>query len=492
MATTQPLKKHFPCPGCGADLEFNPALGQLACPYCGHQATPTQAEPEENGTNGSDGVVERDFQEFMNANQTQIAALSTTAQEVECPGCRAQITFQPPDVAGKCPFCGTNIVAQPHSASPVITPESLLPFKFDQKAARQKMKRWLSRGNWFAPNGLKKLAQHERMQGVYLPFWTYDSQTRSRYSGERGEYYYTTETYTVTNSDGEEETRTRQVRHTRWYPASGTVSRFFDDVLVPAITSVDLNRLEQLEPWPLKSLVPYNASYLAGFKAQRYQVQLKEGFSKAKSRMASTIESDVRCDIGGDTQRVHSISTDYSEVTFKHILLPVWMCSYRFKNKSYQVMINAQTGEVLGDRPISVFKVALAIIAGIVAVGGFILGKGWLDSQPQPQPQPAPIETPQPQTPQSQALPSAQSAAAPVPAAATDPFQAGLNYAMQAAELTQIAQSQQDWQQVSSLWIQAIERMKAVPPGDPNYNAAQERVQQYQNNLNYARQQAAR
>ncbi len=327
-------------------------------------------------------VVERSLEEFVNANRTQIAALSTTALEVECPGCRAQITFQPPDVAGKCPFCATSIVTQPHAPNPVLMPEAVLPFGLGKKAAQERIQKWLH-SRWFAPTGLKKLAQHEGMQGVYLPFWTYDAQTHSTYRGERGTHYYVTETYTETNSEGKTETKTREVQHTRWCSVSGNVSCYFDDVLVPAVETIKTKRLEALEPWDLSKLMPYNSSYLAGFKVQRYQIQLKEGFELAKEKMASTIHQNVVRDIGGDEQRVSSVSTDYYDPTFKHVLLPVWLSSYRYHNKQYQVMVNAQTGEVLGDRPFSVWKITKVIVLTAVVTVGLLFVIGHFAEEPQ-------------------------------------------------------------------------------------------------------------
>ncbi len=186
-----------------------------------------------------------------------------------------------------------------------------------------------------------------------------------------GEHYYVTETYTTTNSDGETVTETREVCYTRWYPVSGTVERFFDDVLIPSTTRIANKQLDRLEPWDLGKVVPYNHAYLAGFKAQRYQVPLEMGFENAKVKMAKVIESDVRCDIGGDDQQVDSVSTGYSAITFKHILLPVWLSAYRFNNKQFQIMVNAHTGQVLGDRPYSTTKIALAVAAGVlVLIGG--------------------------------------------------------------------------------------------------------------------------
>ena len=364
----------YKCPGCKADMAFDPNLGQLQCPYCGR----TEAMPEVTATKLSATLQEHDLAAFIETNRTHIAQLATTAQEVNCPGCQATITFEPPDVAGKCPFCATSIVTQKsHTADPTLAPSGLVPFTVGRKVALKNLRDWLAfRWDWkdlkaiFLPGKLKELAQNKTLTGVYLPFWTYDAQTDSRYRGERGEHYYETETYTTTNADGESETKTRQVQRTRWYSASGRVSRFFDDVLVPATKAISDKKLRKL--WPtlaVSQLKPYSAEYLAGFKAQRYAIPVKEGFDLAKAIMIGPIRSDIRSDIGGDEQRIHSVSTDYSQETFKHILLPVWMASYRYGGKTYQVLINAQTGNVIGDRPVATWKVALAIaIATLILI----------------------------------------------------------------------------------------------------------------------------
>ncbi len=354
----EPTIKQFPCPSCGSKLEFNPKAKQLKCPYCGRE----EAIPQ-----SADEVEERSYEEYLKAKTSQTSKLSETALEAACPGCRARVIFEPPDVAGKCPFCGTGIVTQAKSSDPLVTPEGILPCTVSQKEARDRIRKWIH-NRWFAPNALKQMAQQEGIQGVYLPYWTYDSYTISHYHGQRGEYYYVTETYTTTNEDGETVTETREVCHTHWYPVSGTVERFFDDILIPGSLRVSGKNLDNLEPWDLSKLVPYSPAYLAGFKAQRYQVPLETGFETAKGKMAGVIHDDVCFDIGGDTQSVDNVSTAYSAITFKHILLPVWLSAYRYQNKQYQVIVNAQTGEILGDRPYSVTKIALAVAAGMLVL----------------------------------------------------------------------------------------------------------------------------
>ena len=117
----------------------------------------------------------------------------------------------------------------------------------------------------------------------------------------------------------------QRVQRVRWYPASGRVKRFFDDVLVLASRSLPKRFTDALEPWDLAELVPYNPEYIAGFRAEGYTVDLDDGFSEARAHMDRVIARDVRFDIGGDRQRVHHIDTTVSDVTFKHILLPVWL-----------------------------------------------------------------------------------------------------------------------------------------------------------------------
>jgi ribosomal protein S27E len=366
---TVPQQKvhRFRCPGCGADLQFAPEGGNLTCPYCGRQE---QIAPP------AGAVEERSYEEYLQLHAERMGTLAEGALEVACQTCGATVTFTPPMVAGECDFCGSPLVAQPRSADPVLAPEGVLPFRVTRDAATGSVGKWIG-SLWFAPNALKKLAAHEGIGGVYIPFWTYDAYASSRYTGERGEHYYTTEHYTERDAQGREVQRTRQVRHTRWHPASGTVERWFDDILVPATKSLPPQRLAALEPWDLGELTAYEPAYLSGYKAQRYQVNLAEGFELAKQATRPAIDADVRRDIGGDEQRVSNVNTNYSAVTFKHLLLPVYVGAYRFQDKVYQVVVNGRTGEVQGERPYSFWKIALFVlfILAVVAVLALVFGR---------------------------------------------------------------------------------------------------------------------
>jgi len=206
-----------------------------------------------------------------------------------------------------------------------------------------------------------------KLAGVYVPCWTYDSETTTFYRGARGDDYSETERYTAT-VNGRSVARTRSVRKTRWRSASGTVWNRFDDVLVMAGKSLPRHYADRLEPWDLANLMPYADEFLSGFRAESYQVDLAQGFDRAREIMDDGIRESIRRDIGGDHQRIDSVKTGYDKITFKHILLPVWLSAFRYREKVYQTLINGRTGEVQGERPFSAWKIAGAVIAALAVI----------------------------------------------------------------------------------------------------------------------------
>jgi hypothetical protein len=240
-----------------------------------------------------------------------------------------------------------------------------LPFQLEERAAHKAMTDWLGR-LWFAPSGLKEYArQGRRLDGIYVPYWTYDAQTRSAYQGQRGTVYYVTRTVT---RDGKPTTVREQ--RIRWTNVSGRVARFFDDILILGSRSLPKRYTDGLAPWDLGALQPYQPHYLAGFRAEGYTVDVEEGFDEAREVMDAQIRRDINADIGGDRQRISHVNTNVSEITFKHVLLPVWMAAYRYKGKSYRFVVNGQTGRVQGERPWSAVKIAIAVIIGLALAAG--------------------------------------------------------------------------------------------------------------------------
>jgi hypothetical protein len=125
---------------------------------------------------------------------------------------------------------------------------------------------------------------------------------------------------------------------------------------------------DRLEPWSLSDLVPFNEDYLRGFRVESYKIDLPEAFTTGKERMTESIRAEVRSDIGGDHQRIHSLNTEWNNLTFKHVLLPVWMASYPYNGKTYRFLVNGKTGEVQGERPYSAWKIAGLIIVILIII----------------------------------------------------------------------------------------------------------------------------
>ncbi len=364
MADTQEFR--WPCAQCGADLRYAPGQTELKCDYCGHVQiiAPTSDRKQRQALGELD--LARGLRDDLPATATQ------DVRTTSCPNCGALIEFTGAAHARECPFCATPVVVDTgtHRA---IKPQALVPFVLTDEQARGSLTKWMG-SLWFAPNTLLEYARKGRaMNGIYVPFWTFDADTRSSYTGQRGDHYYVTETVSVV-VNGKSQRQTRQVQKTRWTQVSGRVARGFDDVLVMASSSLPQRLGNDLTPWGLEALQAYNPDFLAGFNAEGYTIQLAEGHASGRERMAQIIEGDVRHDIGGDVQRVGQVDTDYSNETFKHILLPVWMAAYKYGGKSYRFLVNGQTGEVQGERPYSAWKIAFAVLlAAIVVLGAVYL-----------------------------------------------------------------------------------------------------------------------
>ncbi|MBL8849344.1 MAG: hypothetical protein JNG89_06655 [Planctomycetaceae bacterium] len=354
----------FPCEGCGADLHFDIGQQRLKCPYCGFEKELELREDAEIREQDLEGMLQR----VQAQHDAGHADDQPGDQEVRCESCAGTVLFTGTLTSSECPYCGSPIQREKiHSATQRIPVDGVLPFLVDESVARRKLAEWIS-SRWFAPTEFTKRGAEGRFNGVYLPYWTFDAMTFNVYRGERGE------NYTVTVGSGNNR---RTETRTRWYDAHGNFQRFFDDVLVVATTGLPRNYILGLEPWPLAKCLPFTQQVLAGYMARTYDLPLQGGFEDAKQRVKDAIHIDVCQRIGGDQQRIHVLNTRLDALTFKHLLLPVWMLAYRHHGKPYRVFINAGTGEVQGERPYSFVKIAFAVlgIAAVALLAAFLLAQ---------------------------------------------------------------------------------------------------------------------
>lgn len=353
-------QKKYHCPACGAEAQWNPKKQALVCPFCG---TESPAKVDAEGA-----IVEHDLVAALRGIPDSSRGWHADKVSVKCQSCQAISVVDPQKQAQNCPFCGSAQLIPYAQTKDAFRPESLLPFKFTEAQARDAIRTWYGKV-WFAPNALRKQALTDTVHGVYLPYWTFDANVAAQWRAEAGHYYYTTESYEDSNG----RTQTRQVQHVRWEPAAGNLEHFFDDELVCASVGVKPSLLRGIEPFPTTNeLVPYSSAYVTGWTVERYQIDLVGAAQKSRAQMEEELRELCAREVPGDTYRNLTIESRWTNQTFKHILVPVWLLSYHYGMKAFQVVINGYTGRISGEYPKSWIKITLAAIAVLIVVLVFL------------------------------------------------------------------------------------------------------------------------
>lgn len=331
----------YKCDGCGAPLVYKPGTTQLVCEHCGSTKAIDQSLHQ---------VVESDFNTYIRHFEKDNL---TIAKVVTCANCKATPTVDENLKSMSCPYCGSPLIEENVHQERYIKPGYVSPFRINKNQINGLLSKWIN-GLWFAPNKLRKAVLSPlNLHGIYIPFWTFDALTKTDYTGERGDAYY------VTVGSGDKKRRERRVK---WQYASGMVSNKYDDILVNGTNTLEHSLISKIEGWDTHNVLQVNDSYLSGFITEKYQVDLQQAFVFAKQKINDYERQSVKQDIGGDEQRVNSMNTRYFDVTFKHVLLPIYVSAFRYKNKLYSFYVNGATGRVAGKRPYSTIKIILAIL----------------------------------------------------------------------------------------------------------------------------------
>jgi hypothetical protein len=278
------------------------------------------------------------------------------------------MVFDSARVGQNCEFCGSPAMVAYQELKSPIAPKGLLPFKVDRNTVRDEIRRWW-RSKWLAPNRLAKTALVDTVHSVYVPYWTFDADAHCPWQADAGHYYYVS----VPGRDSKGRPVTRQERRVRWEPAAGVVEHTFDDELVPGTTGVNLSLLRQVEPFPTGECVAYDTAFLAGHVVEHYQVALTEAAGNSEAQMRAKLEQLCIRQIPGDTHRNLRIQPVFSQKTFKHLLVPIWLLVYTFGRRSFQVVVNGYTGRIAGRYPYSPWKIALIVLLVILAVVFFVM-----------------------------------------------------------------------------------------------------------------------
>ncbi|MGM9534036.1 MAG: hypothetical protein ACI3VR_02240, partial [Intestinibacter sp.] len=286
-----------------------------------------------------------------------IKAKEKTSTSMECEGCGALVEVDATSTATVCPYCGSNYVLAKKQMDALV-PDGVVPFRIDKVKIGEIYHDWI-KSRWLAPNTLKSLYQTDKIQGIYMPFWTFDADVDASYQAMGGEDYEVT----YEDSDGKTHTEIK----TRWYPTSGNVHNFFDDVLIRASDKLKSNLLNSMV-YNTQNISSFSPDYMSGYCSEIYTVDLadahREAINKMENEMRSLCESDVLRRY--DRVRGLSMNSSYQNETYKHVLLPVYSTAYYYKDKEYHVLINGQSGVIVGEYPKSAFKIAAIVVAILV------------------------------------------------------------------------------------------------------------------------------
>ena len=292
------------CKSCGSNMTFDPDTQMLKCAYCGYT---------EDFSKSSD-VQEISIEDALKNN----AKWNTETLVYRCDNCGARIVAEKGQTSGRCPFCSTpHVVAEEDLEG--IRPNAVVPFKLSKNVISEIFKKWVKH-KIFAPNDFKKKAAAENVKGVYMPFFTFDSKTDSVYEGRVGDEH----TRTVKDSDGNSHTETYVV----WRRVKGTFSHFFDDVLINAGTRFDGHKLNKLSPFDWSGACVYENRFLSGYVAHHYERDIQTCWGEAKTEMDNKLRQMIIASFHCDKVDYLNVKTRHSEVTYKYVMLPVYVISY--------------------------------------------------------------------------------------------------------------------------------------------------------------------
>ena len=348
-------EKIYYCQNCGGVMVFDTVSQSLKCPNCD-----TQIEIE----NDRNKIIEHSYNRRV-ANTVRPS--SRTTSTMQCNGCGAVVQVAQDCTATECAYCGTKYVLADKQQEDIV-PDGVVPFRVDKQKVKEIFTKWISK-RWLAPGKLKNLYESDKIQGIYVPYWTFDADADCPYTAEGGKE----RKERVKKQDGSYEEKTV----VDWYHTSGRVNEFFDDVLIRATKNINKSLLKGIEPAETKNdVVSYSPKYLSGYSSECYTVPIEEAHREAISVMDNKLRELARADVKRSYDQVRNVNIQpaYRDETYKHILYPVYSTAFSYNNKVYNVVINGQNGKIKGQYPKSPVKIGIIVVAIIAALVMIFIG----------------------------------------------------------------------------------------------------------------------
>lgn len=337
----------YKCPSCGANLKYEPSNNGLKCDYCGFELNMSgQTSTEEN--------------DFLKADNHQ--KWDNTVQKAVCKNCGAHNVIEKTTLSSKCPFCDSPMIISVEEFEG-LKPDRVIPFKIDMETARQNYKAWIKK-RFYVPSNLKKDIPNPTSNSIYVPTWTYDSESFSQYKGRLGKRY------TVTVGSGKNR---RTVTKIRWYHISGVHHKSIDDILICSGNKISQKEIDKITPFDTNNSYVFDNRYLAGHTAEHYNVTVQEGWKQAQNIINEQIKSEILRKYHYDVVDYLNFTPVYTNIKYKYVVLPVWLSSYNYKNKKYHYLVNGETGKISGNYPLSIWKILFTVLLVSTIFIGLIL-----------------------------------------------------------------------------------------------------------------------
>ena len=342
------------CPNCGSNLEYDAKINRLKCVSCD-----SSFEVESLGTGKLD-EEEQDYEAMLEKMKSTHLKKATVAS-LNCKNCGANLNHNENTTSTVCPFCGSSHIIETNLEEEIIPISGIVPFGINKTDCNSYFHNWI-KGKFFAPNKFKNAKYEIDLYPVYLPFWTFDMECYTRYHAKRGDYEYRW----VEKRDADGNVRREREREIRWSYRSGSCTNSFDDVMILGSENHN-NRyyINKVSRFNFERMEKFNSQFLIGYPSEKISLPLEEGFKQAQAAVQPKIRQTIEWDVGGDECRILSCSTEYSDVTFKQVLVPIYNGIYSYNGKQYNFVVNGQTAKFAGGYPTSWVKI-FAVIAAII------------------------------------------------------------------------------------------------------------------------------
>ena len=348
--------QEYKCPCCGGAIEFDSESQNMKCPYCDteFEMETLKSYDEALKSEGND-----DMHWETNAGGEWQAGETDGMRVYSCKSCGGEIVGDETTAATECPFCGNPVVMM-GQFSGALKPDYVIPFKLDKEAAKKALNKHYE-GKRLLPKVFKDQNHIDAIKGVYVPFWLFDTDAEAniRYKATRvrawsdSNYNYT---------------------ETSFYSVLRGGNIGFERVPVDGSTKMADDLMESIEPYDFSQAVDFQTAYLAGYLADKYDVDAEQSIERANERIKKSTESAFASTVNGYASVIpENTNIRLQNGKAKYALYPVWLLNTTWNGQKYTFAMNGQTGKLVGDLPMdkAAYKKWLFGLAGIVSAAVF-------------------------------------------------------------------------------------------------------------------------